>query len=117
KDKTTGTLQQGDLLKVTSADGKAVVLYELEVTIVSAGNIEAVQINVYPNPTSGEIKIKGVEPGNQIQIYNMSGSVVRDIKAQNNLTSVYINDQPSGVYLIVIRNDNKVLGQYKAIKR
>jgi hypothetical protein len=115
--KTTGNLAKGDMLKVTSADGKIVVMYDLNVVVVSASLPSTNQIEIYPNPTSGRLNVRGVEAGNRIQVYNSNGAVIRDMKVRSNIEVLSIDDQPAGMYLIVISNDNTLLGRYKAVKK
>ena len=115
--KTTGNLATGDLIKVTSADGKMVVMYTLNVNAVSAQLPLTKQIEIYPNPTNGRLNVRGVEAGNRIQVYNSNGAVVRDMKVRSNVEVLSIDDQPAGMYLIVISNENKLLGRYKAVKK
>ncbi len=116
-EKTSGNLAQGDVLKVTSADGSIVVTYDLAVTVVSSKLPGAAQIEIYPNPTNGELNVNGVEVGSRIQVYSSTGSMIRDLKVQSSLETVSLEGQPSGMYMIVISNsNNELLGRYKAMK-
>jgi hypothetical protein len=115
--KTTGNLAKGDMLKVTSADGHIVVMYDLNVVVVSASLPSTNQIEIYPNPTSGRLNVRGVEAGNRIQVYNSNGAVIRDMKVRSNIEVLSIDDQPAGMYLIVISSDNTLIGRYKALKK
>jgi hypothetical protein len=115
-EKTMGDLDDGDMLKVTSADGKIVVMYELKLDLTSVDLTGVSQIEIYPNPTSGKLNIRSAEPGNRVQVFNASGAMVREMKIQSNLEVLSIDDQPSGMYLIVISNDKQQIGRYKAIK-
>ena len=116
-EKTSGNLETTDKVQVTSADGLIVVEYNLVFVPVSAKLPVTQQINIYPNPTTGTLNIKGVEAGNRIQVYNINGSMVRDMKVRSNLEILSIDDQPAGMYLIVISNNNSLLGRYKAVKK
>ncbi len=117
-EKTSGALVQGDKLKVTAADGNVEVMYDLSVTVVSSKLQDAAQIEIYPNPTNGKLNIRGVESGNRIQVYNSTGSMIRDMKVQSSFETLSLDGQPSGMYLIVIsNNNNELLGRYKAMKK
>ena len=116
-EKASGVLAQGDILKVTSADGKIEVMYELQLTVVSVKQPETAQIEIYPNPTNSKLNITGVEQGNRIKLFNASGKLVRDIKAQNNMETLTLEDQPAGIYLIVISKNDLLIGRYKAIRK
>lgn len=116
--KSTGDLDDGDILKVTSADGKIIKMYHLALDLTSAEKIGIQQqIEIYPNPTTGRLNINGLETGNRIRIYSATGALIRDLKARGNLEVVSIDDVPSGIFLIVISNDNQVIGRYKAIRK
>lgn len=113
--KTTGNINVGDMVQVTSADGKIVVKYHVGVT--SALDLSTNQIEIYPNPTSGGLNVRGVEQGNRIQVFNGTGVLIRDVKVQSNLEQIQLGNQPAGMYLIVISNDKQLIGRYKAIKK
>ena len=98
------------------ADGKIVVMYQLDLNVTSTEYVGLKQIEIYPNPTSGKLNISGIESGNRIQIYNATGSIISDRKALSNLEIITLENIPSGMFLIVISNDNKMLGRFKAIK-
>jgi hypothetical protein len=116
-EKTSGDLVRGDKVKVTSADGKIEVMYVLNLSVVSVKLPGTAQIEIYPNPTTGKLNVNGLEAGSRIQVYNANGAVIRDMKVQSSLEVVSIDDQPAGMYLIVISNKNQLLGRYKAIKK
>ncbi|MBT3383265.1 MAG: T9SS type A sorting domain-containing protein [Prolixibacteraceae bacterium] len=116
-EKTTGDLDDGDMVKVTSADGKMEAMYTLNLDLTSADVFDSGQINLYPNPTSGRINISGVEVGGRIQVFNLMGVSIQDINIQNSVETVMLNDQPAGMYLIVVSDEDKMLGRYKVLRR
>jgi len=114
-EKASGNVDGGDMVKVTSADGKIVAMYEL--TTVGAGYNGETQIVLYPNPTEGRINVTGVEVGNRIQVFNTMGAAIRDISVQSTNEVISLYDQPVGMYMIVISDNDKPIGRYKALKR
>ncbi|WP_372947165.1 T9SS type A sorting domain-containing protein [Mariniphaga sp.] len=114
-EKTSGNLAVGDKVQVTSADGKIVVDYQIDLGTY-AGLPNANQIEIYPNPTNGRLNIRGAEQGNRIQVFNANGAIVRDLKVRSSLEVLSIDDQPAGMYLILISTDKQLIGRYKAIK-
>ncbi len=114
-EKLSGELNVGDMLKVTSKDGKIVVLYTLNLG-TSAVQLDNNQVEIYPNPTNGKLNVRGVEQGNRIQVFTASGVMVRDIRVQSNLEVLSIDDQPAGLFLIIISDKEKVKGRFKAVK-
>lgn len=114
--KTTGTIAKGDMVKVTSKDGKIVVNYTVD-AITSSPFVNDANIEVYPNPTSGKINISGVEIGNVVQVYNSVGAMIRNFNVQRNIETVSLDNEPAGIYMVIVRDNTQVLGRYKTIKR
>ncbi len=60
---------------------------------------------VYPNPAKNDFAIKFGETPNvtlDIQLINNLGIVLKSIKTKNNLTTIKVNELPSGLYFIKI---------------
>ena len=115
-EKTSGDLDDGDHLKVTSADGKIQVFYEIDVVPESADVINSGQIRLYPNPTGGMLHIAGVTPGGRIQVFNAMGAAIRELNIRRNMETISL-DEPAGLYLIVITNKDQMLGRFKVLKK
>ena len=99
---TNVTLSFGDMIEVTSGDGNTTVRYSIAgITKASLANNKA-QINLYPNPTSGNLYISGIEKGNRICVYNLLGQMVfeKDALQKNELIS--LNGQLKGVYFVKV---------------
>ncbi len=114
--KNSGSIDRTDMVQVTSADGKMKVYYTFG-TLTAANVYESNGIDLYPNPTNGKINVSGVKAGNRIQVYNSVGAIIRDIKVQSSIESISLDNQPTGMYMIVISDQNKMIGRYKALKR
>jgi hypothetical protein len=114
--KTTGDVNGSDMVMVTSADGKIKVYYTFG-PLTSASVLEANNIQLYPNPTNGEINVSGLKSGLRIQVYNSVGSVVREINVQNSIERISLRNEPAGMYMIVVSNSSNIIGRYKAIKQ
>ena len=115
-EKASGDLNQGDMLKVTSADKKINVMYQLDLDVTSAGTIGMEQIEIYPNPTSGVLNISGIQTGNRIQLYNATGALILEKTAAGNFEVLSLDRVNSGMFFIIISNENKMIGRFKAIK-
>jgi hypothetical protein len=115
-EKINGDINGGDMVKVTSADGKINVYYTFG-PLTAASVFEANNIQLYPNPTNGLINVSGLKSGYRIQVYNSVGSVIRNIKALSNMEIISLEGQPSGLYMIVISHENKMLGRFKVLKQ
>ncbi|MDI9562861.1 MAG: T9SS type A sorting domain-containing protein [Bacteroidota bacterium] len=107
---------RGDVLKVTSADGKIVNIYALELDYTAAKIIRS-EISVYPNPTDGEVQITGLQAGNRVRVINLTGALLFDRVAGNNMEMISLRNQPSGMYFITVSDADNVIGQYKVIRK
>jgi hypothetical protein len=116
-EKTTGDINGTDMVRVTSADGKIVVMYTFgPLTDANAFRVQN-QMEFYPNPTSGILNVSGIEKGQRIQVYNAVGTAVLDIKVNSNREVIPLQNEPAGMYLIVVSKENQLIGRYKAIKK
>lgn len=114
--KISGNLAEGDVLEVTSGDGAIVAYYDIVLNATSSRMPELSNLEIYPNPTSGLLNINGLNAGNRIQIYNNQGKMIREFEAQSYYETMKLENVPDGIFLIVIRDENRVLGHFKAIK-
>ncbi len=114
--KSTGDIDNTDKVKVTSADGKIVVMYTFG-QLTSAGAVNADNIELYPNPTNAVLNVSGLKAGYRIVVYNSVGAAIREINVQNSIERISLNNQPAGMYMIVVSDNNKMLGRYKALKQ
>ena len=114
-EKTSGDLDDGDMLKVSSMDGGIVVMYDLNLILTDITDNPLQQFDVYPNPSEGELNIRGLNPGNRVQLVNVLGVVVRDVTIQSSTVSFNLKDQPRGMYIIAISDNDKMLGLFKAV--
>lgn len=60
---------------------------------------------LYPNPAVESVNLSGVPTDAIITIFNMSGSVVSNMKANDNVLSINVANYKSGIYFIKINNE------------
>jgi hypothetical protein len=72
------------------------------------------KFQIYPNPASNELHIKGVQ-GATIQLISLLGVVLQTNTMNANLITINLNELPTGVYIVRIINDNSIT-QHKIIK-
>ncbi|HKK57886.1 MAG TPA: T9SS type A sorting domain-containing protein, partial [Salinivirga sp.] len=101
-----GEWEGGDNRMFTVA-GAAVVLDDLWAEGVGIDNIaEALDFNIYPNPTNGVLHVEVVGT-NQVTIINAIGQVVNTVKVDGHST-LDLSNNATGVYFIRISDGNKV---------
>jgi len=78
----------------------------------------ASQFRIYPNPTTGEIYIDS--PTNtslkEINIFNISGQLMKSLQDDYNLNMIDISGLPVGVYFIRLTDQNQQTASQKIIK-
>jgi hypothetical protein len=115
-EKISGDIDGGDMVMVNSADGKIKVYYTFG-PLTATAVFDANNIELYPNPTNAKININGIKAGDNIRVYNSVGSVIRNVKTLSNMEIISLEGQPSGMYMIVISHENKMLGRFKVLKQ
>lgn len=94
---------------VDDADNKGINLDRLS----SKKTNPAIKVGVYPNPTSNNLYIDSVEPGNyNLEIISISGQIVKT-ETYNSTTvdSINVSDIKKGVYVLKLKNKKNT---YKA---
>jgi len=96
-------------LKSTNVDNHFGENWELKTIdeIVSIGKVpvDFKSIRVYPNPTSGNIYISGIDlAGQLVTVYNMAGNKVKTIRMDADQSVFHFDDLQQGMYLIWIGN-------------
>ncbi len=104
---------EDDLLKVTAGDGVNVTNYT--VSFVTNINELTDNINIFPNPSSGLVNVSGLSMNSSLHVYNIVGNKVMEKVVRQNQEIISLKNQTSGVYFIVITNDNEIIGRYKLI--
>jgi len=67
---------------------------------------EVSSVTFYPNPTSGVLHFKNIDPKAKVEIYNLSGTLVQRLELVNN--QVNIKELNAGTYVIKIISNDKV---------
>ena len=75
---------------------------------VSIAESEWNNINVYPNPAVDKWNIVSETQINRIDLYDLSGRMVRSIEAKDNHVSVNASTLPKGTYLLQIHTEQGV---------
>ncbi len=83
-------------------------------------NLNQIQFNIYPNPTSEELWIEAEENIERIEIYNLLGErvITRIIGTDaSNKTNILVGELDHGMYVISLFFDNDFQSTQKFIKR
>ena len=82
----------------------------------SVGDNQEARYDIYPNPTNGNIVVKG-ENLNMVEVYNLCGQKVLSVEANSNDVNVNISNLTSGVYMVRIVDNNGNATVNKVVKR
>lgn len=95
--------------------------YEISV-ITSTENTDDVSLDymVYPNPTSGLLKLM-IKPFDNdkwsVRLYDLNGVLLQDKKVVSNESEITLEGLPASVYFLKITNGAKQVKVYKIIKK
>lgn len=89
-----------------------IVYNENAITTSSKDNITAQTDDfiIYPNPAKDFISIEGLQSGT-LEIFNSSGSVLRNFEVDGMLTKVDISNLPNGMYSIRVTTNDKIFAK------
>ncbi len=75
------------------------------------------EVSIYPNPASSILNIVNNtnQMINQISVYNINGSLVKEFKSTESLDSISVSELQNGIYFVRMQLDSEVLN-YKFIK-
>ena len=79
------------------------------------GNSEPIAIKASPNPSSGNFCFIGLEEGSSIDIYDVTGKIVFQIKETPVNYSVDLSDKEKGIYLYNVMSKNQINSKGKII--
>jgi hypothetical protein len=82
-------------------------------------NAENSLIDIYPNPSSGifTLKHEGLQGSMNVEVYNVLGVLVKQVTVNGESSVVNLTEHASGIYLVKLYKDNKVVNVSRIIKQ
>ncbi|NCA84288.1 MAG: T9SS type A sorting domain-containing protein [Clostridia bacterium] len=80
------------------------MINNMKLSPVAIGENTLESVAIYPNPTSGQLTIKGLDKDATLTITNVKGQVIyRGVIAQS--TTINLSTQPKGIYFVQLVNE------------
>jgi hypothetical protein len=87
-------------------------------TYTSVASLQNDKINVFPNPTSGLIHVKGLKNAGKISIVDLSGKVILEKQVPgNDMPSVDLTTLNPGIYFVVLHQNTGIKTIKKVVKQ
>ena len=100
-------------LKVIDIDGKDT--YSKTISIVTS--CDAQQITISPNPTSGNIYVKGIAAGDEVKVMDMVGQIVTSTKSQSDVAMLDLSAYAPGVYEVLVVKGQTAIKAGQVVKQ
>jgi len=113
---------EGEIYKIVFYDfeGSSTGITTLEKTLIGTvtniNNLELLNIQAYPNPTSGNITLNGINDNYQISLFDLSGNLLLSNSISNNQI-IDLNHLSAGAYTLVLQSDENYGVQKLLIKK
>ena len=93
-----------------------VKLSDIPVCQVGVVSIENSSINIFPNPSTGIVNVKGAE-NSTIEVLNSLGQVILTVENASNMESVDLSSYNEGTYIVrVVTNNNITVKKVNIVK-
>jgi len=88
------------------------------ITMTGKDLFETIGLNVYPNPGMGVYRISGLEGVKSYEIYSATGQEIRSARIdQSRELLIDISGEPSGIYLLQLKDADKIVGSFRLLVR
>jgi hypothetical protein len=90
-------------------------LVELPTEVLSVNDFDLSEVAMYPNPTNGILNLRGLEAGTSVDVIDLQGRVLIQNTAGAE-TTLDMSGLSAGMYQLVFRNGNQIIGSTKVIR-
>lgn len=110
---TTGTWLNVD----TSSCGTIISMSgDCQATLVGVNELsDRSSIHVFPNPSNRSFNFDGIENGNSIEVFDITGRMVFETISKPGSYTVDMNEKNKGVYLFTVKKENTIVKQGKLV--
>ena len=80
--------------------------------MISINSFQTNKITIYPNPTSGIIRVSSTENNlKNVSLYSMLGSLIHSEEIVLNEIELNLSHLTSGIYYLVLTSEDRILNQ------
>lgn len=106
----------GSYAVIVTKNGCSVTSDCFAITTLSSNSFDLTKLSYYPNPVIDTFTVTYAGTISSIQVYDISGRLVRNINASANEVTVDMSDLAASVYIVKVAADN-TSGEFKVIKK
>lgn len=103
-------IQNGVAQRICHASRQAIIYYPPNATedlcgfsTVSTRDIDPVNLPIFPNPAQAYLTISGVEAGDYLSVFSITGQLLHHLPATNKLDC---SSWPKGMYILQLKSEN-----------
>ena len=93
--------------------GQSLYLDNINLTNLLTTDVEEsknITISVYPNPSNGQFNFSGLEKGEKIEVFDITGKKIYEVNCTSDIQSIDISNRAKGIYFYRVTNENKFVG-------
>lgn len=84
---------------------------------LSSKSNQAIDFEIYPNPTTSNTTISGEISGSQLSLFDLTGKLLEKIQINSDVHEVNLVDFPKGIYLMEISSRSGARSSQKLVKK
>ena len=106
----------GNYAVIVTENGCTAISECFELTTLSNKTFDVAKLGYYPNPVTDMLTITHSDIISSIQIFDIAGRIVKNMKVNSNEVLVDMANMPASVYIVKVFTENNS-GEFKVIKK
>lgn len=74
-------------------------------------------VSIYPNPANESVNITGLQPGETVVMFDISGKVLKELKSNSTDMTISLRGLVAGIYHLLIIPESKEAMMFKVVKQ
>ena len=106
----------GNYAVIVTQNGCTATSECFELATLSNNTFDVAKLGYYPNPVTDVLTVSHTDIISGIQVFDITGRMVRNVKVNSNEVTVDMVNMPASVYIVKVFTDN-TSGEFKVIKK